>query len=465
MRTVRIIVASFIAFAVLGALAFEYVLPAVIEREVRTRLPAGAHFEVGTIALDRVELLDVSLARGLELGDVTIEAGPWQLWRGEPPDLVLAGPRIDTRALATRPGSGGGTPRVGRVTIVDGKLDEIAVSGTIDLGGSVDLVARAPRLRIGPVVARDVAATVRGPLRELRACATGTLDAGVQLDACATLDARTRARAQLVWQAHGRAGSAHGTARLVRAGDAFAIEDGTLEAVVAAHTTHGITVERASLRATLAGPLDELVLRGELRAGRLAAEQVSLRDAVLPFELAGSPARLRSHQPLVLAAASATVTAAGRSLRVDTPTITARGALGRIALGGDAPLRVAVKLRGVSVDHVLAAASRDRIRGTGVFDGELVFDDSFALVGGGLAARAPGRLRVKALAGITDPDVALHHRVAAALADFNYARLAVSVAGDPELKLTVQGRGRRVPQAIAIDVNVRGLLARTERTR
>ena len=476
MRTVKIIVASFAVFAAIGVLAFEYLLPIVIEHQVRNRLGSTARFEVGAVALDRVELLDVSLTRGLELGDVTIEAGPWQLFRGKRADVVLSGSRIDTRAitLPTLPETSGANPPFGRVTIVDGMVDELAVAGTIDLRGSVDLTAKSPAMHVGGRVVNDVAATVRGPVRELRACATGNLD-GVQLDACAEFDARAREHADLVWAATHDAWSAKGTARLVRTPDSLAIEGGRVDAVLAARTVRGVAIHDATLHAKIAGDLDRITAYGELAVREITSEQLAVRGAALPFAFTGSfeeGVKLRSERELVLTATSATLTTGGRSVRIAAPVITGRGsyAVGKttLAVVTDDPLRLVAKLRGVSVDGVLAAASRDRVRGTGVLDGELVFDETLALVGGALTARSPGRLHVGALAqeqAQTDAAFAVHRRIAAALADFDYSQLALKVVGDPELRLSLRGRGRRVPQALAIDVNVRGLLAQHERTR
>jgi hypothetical protein len=55
-----------------------------------------------------------------------------------------------------------------------------------------------------------------------------------------------------------------------------------------------------------------------------------------------------------------------------------------------------------------------------------------------------------------------YRRIVAALADFDYTRLALSIDDDPDLHLTLDGQGRRVAQQLDIDVNVRGLLARNE---
>ena len=472
-RTVKIIVASFVAFAAIGVLAFEYLLPIVVEHQVRNRLGPTARFEVGAVALDRVKLLDVSLARGLELGDITIEAGPWQLFRGKRADVVLSGSRIDSRAV-TLPKPTGKDPPFGRVTIVDGMVDELAIAGTIDLRGSVDLTANAPAMHVGSRVVHDVAATVRGPLNELRACATGNFD-GVQLDACAELDARAREHADLVWAATHDAWSAKGTARLVRTPDSVAIEAGRVDAVLAERTIGGVAIHDATLHAEIAGSLDRVTARGELAVGEVTSEQVAVRGATLPFALSGSfdgGVKLRSERELVLTAASATLTTGGRSVRIAEPVLTGRGSYtaGNAVLSvvTDDPLRLVAKLRGVPVDGVLAAASRDRVRGTGVLDGELVFDETLSLVAGGLAARAPGRLHVGALAqeqAQTDAAFAVHRRIAAALSDFDYSQLTLKIVGAPGLRLSLRGRGRRVPQALAIDVNVRGLLAQHERTR
>jgi hypothetical protein len=55
------------------------------------------------------------------------------------------------------------------------------------------------------------------------------------------------------------------------------------------------------------------------------------------------------------------------------------------------------------------------------------------------------------------PSLEIHRRVVAALADFAYARLTLALAppgADPELRLTLHGRGRVVDQEIDLAIAV-----------
>lgn len=483
MRLLKVILVSLAIIACTLGLAWTLLVPRAIEREARARLRdagfAHAAFSVGRVALDRVELLDVALADGLNLGDIEIDAGPYALWRGRRADLVLRGPRVDAELLAGAGGTGRPLP-FREVVIEDGELvaqgQRIAVRGTIDLRGSVDLVAAAPEVVLGSVRLTGVAATARGPLTDLRLCATGQL-AGASVDACASLDARAEAPvAALTWNARDDAGgwSARGSGRLVRARDSVALEAGVVDAIFTHHQP-GLAVDGGSVHLEVAGDLGTrtYTARGTLTAATLTTESVTLRDARLPLAITGRGATIESADELAVSATSADVTALGRALRIDAPLLVARGAgtLGALALAaGDSrdALQLVTRVHGVPLDRVLRAASRDRVHGSGLLDGELVFavdDGELALVGGGLAARAPGRLVAPALAPPATTDLALYRRIAGALADFAYSRLTVQVVDGPFLQLSLEGRGRRVAQPLAIDVNVRGLLAHHEEKR
>jgi hypothetical protein len=480
-RTGRIVLITLATVVGLAALAWWIVVPKVVEHGLRDRLDAAgfqdAAFEVGDVALDRIQLLDVTLAAGLALGDVAIHAGPWQLWRDQPADVVVHGARVDRRALAKVVADSPARSRrlpFRRVVIRDSRLDELSVRGTIDLRGefaAFDLTAESPRVRVGAVVVENVAATVRGPSSRLRACATGTVR-GAELDACAVIDARpaTRRSTDLVWAANDprRGWRATGKGALVREGNSLRLAGGTIDATMTAGTIGGLTVAGATLHAEVTGDLGAgtLTARGAIKAAELAADHVKIRDATLPFALTGDALGVRSTQELVLSATSATITAAHSSVRVDAPILVASGTAAAggatFAFGGrPAPLRLVAKLRGIPVDRVLTSATRGRAHGTGTLDGELVLGvgaDGLALIGGKLANRAPGRLRIPQLSDLGDvsaTDIGPHRRIAAALGDFAYTQLALTVHDSPDLRLSLLGRGRRIPQSLDININVR----------
>ena len=437
MRAIKYVSITLTALVAIVLVAVQFAAPVLVRHEVRSRLAAAgyrdAHFRVGTIGTDRVELLDVELLRGVALGDVTISSR----------EIVLQHPRVDADVALALPHSGK-PPAFDRITVEDGIVtrgaDRLEVRGTIDLAKKAyDLRAQAPRLRLGDLVLEDVAAKVHGH----QACATGTVK-GARVDACYALDTKL-----LVWNAHAVDGqwSARGEGHV----------DGTsLDGHV------DVKTPMLDVHADVAGSPASFTLRGEAVADEVAVRNATVRGASLVFALAGKVAdghvALVSAHPLEAAATSVTIA----DVRVDAPIVTAKGhlAFGPLTLdaGGHDAFEIVAKIHDVPVDRVLAAATRKRVRATGVLDGSLVFDDRGTLVGGGLAAREPGTLAVAELAAVK-PD-APHKRIAAALADFQYTRLALTVANDPEMKLKLQGRGRRVAQELDIDVNVRGLLER-----
>lgn len=498
--------------ALAATVVYQCAAPRLIERALHDRFAAAgyedARFEVTAATLGRLELADVTLRDGLALGDVEVDAGPWALWRGDPADVVLHQPRLDARALSAltspRPGSATSAARAFRkIRIEDGELavddTTIAITGTLDLARStVDVTARAPRLAIAGVEARDVAARIHGTPAALRACVAGTI-AGTEAEACTTASARALRDLRaldVAWQARDPdAGwTAHGRGRVVREAGAIAIERGHVELEVA------VDDDRVAVSAALAGPLDALAATGTLRAAHLAVGTASLRDVTLPFEVRGrvvdTPAprppasaaaraaaaiattaheprhrlELITDAPLVATTRGGTVRLSGSDLVFGGARLTARG---RLALAGGAiELRAApgrgaralafdLDVEGVRLDPFLAKASEGQIRGTGLLDGRLAFelaDTGWAIRGGALRARRGGRLEVAAAAAQSGGVV--EERILGALADFAYRRLTLAVGRDPQLRLELAGRGRRVPQELTIVLNVRGITQR-----
>jgi hypothetical protein len=256
------------------------------------------------------------------------------------------------------------------------------------------------------------------------------------------------------------------------------IENGALRATVARESIGDVAFEDASVEARFSGDISTRTfdIQGQLRAGAIATPKGTLAGARLPFDVTASfdkGLRVRSERALVVDVASATL-AIGSPLKLEAPKITARGTarVDGVELTAGAPadaLQLVASLRGVPIDRLLASTTKNHVRGTGVLDGDLVFElagDDLAVVGGKLSARRPGRLRVDKLAAKeAEIGYALHRRLTGALADFAYTRFDIALARDPEIRLALSGRGRAIPQEVAIDVNVRGLFARNERKR
>ena len=390
MRIVKAFAVSLGIVAVMVALAWKLLVPRAIEHDLRERLDAAgyaqARFELAEVALDRVELRDVTLGQGLDLGRVDIAAGPYQLWRGQRADITVSGSRIATGAV--RSGAAGAKLPFDRVTVRDAELigehERVAISGTIDLTKS----------------AFDLVATAEVP--------------------------------QATW--------------------------------------NGIAVEAATIRAALAGDVSGFTARGELRARDVTTKSARAHELRLPFDLAvslGDGVTIRSQDEVAVTAKSAAVVVGGSAISVDDPVVVARGATRvggvKLAFAHGRDFELAAVLDHVPVDRVLAAATRDRVRGSGVLDGQLVLNDRLAITKGIFRARGPGRLFASEPVKLETDGFKIQNRVAAALSDFDYSRLVMTI--DSDVHLSLAGRGHTVPQELAIDVNVRGVLAQNERTR
>jgi hypothetical protein len=236
---------------------------------------------------------------------------------------------------------------------------------------------------------------------------------------------------------------------------------------------------RGSLRASLdegslsAGALEVHGLAGELVLAGLFPP-VSLGEQRVSFAggRAGSLALGAGSIGLVL---DAERTAARVAISVGGGEVTTSP----IALAAARPTSVLVTLDGVELRDVAPALSGGRVRGDGRIDGHAV-----AVVAPGAAAarldsaqlraRGVGRLSLRdagALAATVtvaapgapaDLDVAglVRRRVAGALADVEYSRLAVELrrdGADLNLVADLRGIGRRVPQEVAVHLQARAI--------
>lgn len=483
----------------IAALGYHVVVPDVVARELRARLAAAgyqdARFEIASIDLHRLALEDVWLRDGVELGDVEVAAGLWQLWRGGPHDVVLHGPRVDARELAPpRAADGSARPRppLGRILVEDGTLavgrERIKVRGSLDLRQeepSVDLEATSQHVRLGDTTVRDVVAKVRGRTSELRACLSGTVD-DARATACTTLpglDPDHLKSLDVTWTAHDpdRASwSARGAGRVTYDGATLALADGTTHVDIDDAVIGGRRFTATTVRAEVTGDLtrQELVARGTMRARRVDASSYVLRDASLPFAIRATRVaegyQITSAEPFVIAAAGADLELRGKRVPFEDTTITARGAiaLGRTRIAAGSPrdqrserMHLRLGLRDVSLEPLLQVATDGRLQGTGVLDGHLdieVAPRTWAITKGALRARGHGALRVtdaslrrRAASGATG--LAVHQRIAAALTEFEYTRLDLVLGEDPDLRVSMFGRGKRVQQEIDLVMDIRGV--------
>jgi hypothetical protein len=478
---------AFVACAL--ALVVQCALPVVVERGVRGQLAeagyADARFRVSAAQLHRLVLADVTLHDGLELGDVEIEGGLLGLARDTTLDVTLHGPRVDATALSGLPEPrhrGRRDRALGRVRVTRGELrsgdQAIAIDGTIDLArDTVDLMASTPRLAIAGGELREVVARVRGSRDALRTCATGTLGAGrgTQLEACTTTSlAKLRTGAfDVRWTARGGDDTwrASGRGKLRLADATLAVERGRVELALS---------DGMRITAEVAGTLDALSATGMMRTRQLEIGSATLREVTLPFTGRGrvraGRLEMASEAPVVAHAWGGSLQLANSTLPFDDSTITAAGRLaladGAIVLAaGEAPrdeLELELQVRGVALDPFLAHATSGEVRGTGLLDGRVglsLAGDAWSIRGGALSARGGGKLAITAAA--IDAGGKLEERVLGTLADFAYRRLAIAVGQggrDPQLRLELAGRGRRIPQELTVVLNLRGITQRLART-
>lgn len=125
-----------------------------------------------------------------------------------------------------------------------------------------------------------------------------------------------------------------------------------------------------------------------------------------------------------------------------------------------------VDATGLHLDSVIGLGDQRYV--TGTLDGRValrVSSDDIDVLGGSLAARTAGDLqlvdkawRERLTNGVTD--LAIHRRIAGALAHFSYTHLDVALAppgSDPEMRLVLRGRGKRIAQELDLAVNLRNV--------
>ncbi|HEX3764017.1 MAG TPA: YdbH domain-containing protein, partial [Kofleriaceae bacterium] len=140
----------------------------------------------------------------------------------------------------------------------------------------------------------------------------------------------------------------------------------------------------------------------------------------------------------------------------------------------DRPLDLVIHARDLELHRVLGSVARGHADGRGALDGEL----ALRIAGGGAALqRAVLRARPRGTLQLSDPawraqvsasaaGFALHQRIAATLADFEYLRLVAVLhpaGSDPDLQITVQGRGKQIAQDLELTINLRGLRSAARR--
>jgi hypothetical protein len=289
-------------------------------------------------------------------------------------------------------------------------------------------------MAFGALVLRDVAVHVRDRGDRYETCVSAKLGA-IRIDACGVLE---------------------------YAGRALYVRGGHVELAVPAQTWRGAALGPATISADVSGNLSTLDLRlrgtatlasADLHAPLATAELAGL---TLPFSVHARGGAIAEDAPLVVQIARAAIVTGGKRVPI-APAITLHAGWPRWSAN--------VAWTGLDLAVALPAATRGRVTGTGVVDGELVFRGdrtSVALSAGAAIARAGGELRLSDVAittalatHVADHPRALHHRIAGALADFHFASLALAFGADPDVRISLAGRGNRVPQELDLTINVR----------
>ncbi|MGN6107922.1 MAG: intermembrane phospholipid transport protein YdbH family protein, partial [Kofleriaceae bacterium] len=140
----------------------------------------------------------------------------------------------------------------------------------------------------------------------------------------------------------------------------------------------------------------------------------------------------------------------------------------------DAGSSMVVHARRLQLAQVARAVGRGRLEGSGLVDGSFAvqFDQvDVAVTAAAFEARPRARLRVRdaawrkraaAAARASANKAALHTRIVGALSELDCARLAAVLGpagADPDLTLSIRGRGVRVPQELDLSIRVRGVRA------
>lgn len=144
------------------------------------------------------------------------------------------------------------------------------------------------------------------------------------------------------------------------------------------------------------------------------------------------------------------------------------------AAAPDRPFDLVIHAHDLALHRVLGAVARGHADGSGALDGELalrIADAGVSLQRAVLRARPRGTVQLsdpawRAQVSASATGFALHQRIAATLADFEYLRLAAVLhpaGSDPDLQITVQGRGKQIAQDLDLTINVRGLRSAARR--
>ena len=346
---------AFLLTLAVGIAVHAWLVPRLVARYLRHELAArgfsDAELRVASVGLDHVRLAGVSLAPGLDLGDVELDAGWSLLWR-DARTLTLRGAHL-TRDAIERWGAGA-TPAAGSATsphaalqrlpiqelrLADCTLDlgptQFAISGALDVGTAspqVSVTASAPAWQLGPLTLREVAIRARTSGADVRVCVEAVIDGVADVEGCAPAASAnplaTRAL-DVAWTAVSRGGlewTASGRGHVTWTQDGVSVTDAKFE-VAAPELTLG------------SARLDDVRARGVV-TGPVAASSAGVRIGDTQLDVTASSAQgreLRIEDVRAKVVATSARAASLSSLRVDRPHVeleAAAGAIGKLRLAG-----------------------------------------------------------------------------------------------------------------------------------
>lgn len=377
-------------------------LPRVLENRIRSRLVdrgfPDARLEVASLGLGHLELRNVHLQEGIELGSLELNRGVSLLWRGVD-EVSIENAHVSTASLArTRPHpqrTKSKGPPFRRASVKDSILD---IEGTpTEIEG---------------------AAAASGSSLEITLSVRDPNEGGWSAEA----------RGRVVWD------------------DGVMLENGHVDVTVPRQQIGSAAITNGSLEAKVSGDLSRLELRGSgtARVGRIEASALDIAAVTIPFTFDRHGVRIAKARasaaggeltidPFVLRDASFDLVLRARGLRLGSLLEPTRRVTGTGVLDG----YLAMSFDGdeLSLDRgVLTARQSGTIR---------VSDPAW-------------RKRV----GAAQSPFAVQANVVNALTDFRYNTLKLELAppgANKELALSTRGRGRRNRQELDIAIAVRGV--------
>jgi hypothetical protein len=239
------------------------------------------------------------------------------------------------------------------------------------------------------------------------------------------------------------------------------LEDGRIDVHVPTMAVGAATVTNARVSAEVSGNLSQrrLAVRGAVHAERTEVTRLGeITDVRVPFAFASD------REDSSLRISDATARLGGGRLTLEP-----------FVLGSDVH-HLVVNARGIELERIVRELGNGHVAGGGLLDGRLVVrgdEAGWSIEGASLRARGKGALRVtdrklreRIAAASEASSLAIVDRITAALADFEYTELQATLGPEQslaELQISMRGQGRRVAQALAVDLRVRGVRDAIER--